>query len=465
MSSSHVYGGGAAQIVNKYESDRDRRLRLRMEEAMARQQQRGGGNDGAANQAPPPPRPQAGVGSGGRREEVYEAKRQRHLAMQRQAQQQGQGSSSATGSTAQGGEGGGGEFARPQAMPPSWAAGGGEEVALSGRENSQVAFRIMQPPSRGVQAHHSAEHQHQQQRRVPGRGGDVDDGGHAMGKGRDPEGRGELDLLDRLYDSKKSGSRVAPPRRPAVAQPLEDHTPRESNLMVEPRHQAGGALPGGGGGGDPEVPWASSIDADLDKFMRMRDGGEGGGSTGTEGGRAAHRPHPSMPPPAKNRVEDCGSTSNVAESGFFVGEEGGARMEGRAEAAAKRREYGAQLQAQSAQQQQQQQQWGVQAPMNNINDQQHQHRLQNRTSPPASRPLPSTASPLTGGGGGSIADDRARKQQYAQELKQQMAQSAAAPPLHHPGRPRTTLTNMMHGRYNSNGSVGCSVLPLKMSCE
>ena len=120
------YGGDAARVLNKNESERDRRIRLRKEEifkaAETPVKAEAGGRGGT---------PGSAAAARTKRDQVFEDKRRRF--------QQQQGGQYAEPDSSPGGPPGDG-WRRPEGLTPRWAKGGGEDVAVP-RDGGQVSPR------------------------------------------------------------------------------------------------------------------------------------------------------------------------------------------------------------------------------------------------------------------------------------------------------------------------------------
>ena len=129
------YGGDAARVLNKNESERDRRIRLRKEEifkaAETPVKAEAGGRGGT---------PGSAAAARTKRDQVFEDKRRRF-----QQQQHGGDGQYAEPDSSPGGPSGdaGGSWRRPEGLTPRWAKGGGEDVAVP-RAGGQVrSDRVM----------------------------------------------------------------------------------------------------------------------------------------------------------------------------------------------------------------------------------------------------------------------------------------------------------------------------------
>lgn len=242
---------------------------------------------------------------------------------------------------------------RPQALAPTWAAGGGQEVALPHQEGSLVAFKIAQ--SQSVQST-------AQPSRAPGseatRGAGV--------KGGSDERPGELDLLDQLYAANNKPSRA---RAHVVSQdrgqeqgsrqriPLAEHhqqqQPQKWNLQREEGSESGFFV------GDTQQKDAGSAHRKAEYAKELmeqisgaqsryvgevsrlsvnisEDGGRGGRS-GAPGGRGGYNAEQ----PAGARVGG-GASTFLAERGSYAEAVERERMD----AGIKKREYASDLQRQ-----------------------------------------------------------------------------------------------------------------------
>ena len=122
------YGGDAARVLNKNESERDRRIRLRKEEifkaAETPVKAEAGGRGGT---------PGSAAAARTKRDQVFEDKRRRF-----QQQQGGGGQYAELNSSPGGPPGDGGDsWRRPEGLTPRWAKGGGEDVEVP-RAGGQV---------------------------------------------------------------------------------------------------------------------------------------------------------------------------------------------------------------------------------------------------------------------------------------------------------------------------------------
>lgn len=124
------YGGDAARVLNKNESERERRIRLRREEIFKASDTPAKADPGGRGGTPG-----SAAAARTKRDQVFEEKRRRF-----HNQQGGQYAEPDSSPGGPPGDGGGG-WRRPEGLTPRWAKGGGEDVAVP-RAGGQVRPEI-----------------------------------------------------------------------------------------------------------------------------------------------------------------------------------------------------------------------------------------------------------------------------------------------------------------------------------